>query len=349
LINLYAFTLLRNGIKYDYSFKESLLSLVPIVKNIYLALDNGEDNTEEEIKKISSVKIISSLWDMSIKKGHVLSVETNKALKALRAQHGEDENAWGIYLQADEVLHQDDYEILKEDLERAQAQGCDAIAFRYLHVWQTHHHLSIAKNWYPEEIRAIKLKSPILSYGDAQGFTGQSKIFRSEVRIFHYGHVRDQSIYKNKMEDMSKLYDEDATKSKYYNAKDRDKDQSLVLKYFGSHPNVMRERILRMNDIFELPDVPEVYIVGNPEKYTESFLTSIKSKNIYWLNSTRQISKDKSNKSIVVIDQRLFDKFFFKSNVPKKMLSKNAREWSPEFYLTLKLSEKNIGLTNKTT
>ncbi len=333
--------------KYDYSFKESLLSLVPVVKNIYLALDRGEDNTEEEIKKIPSVKIIPSIWDMSIKKGHILSVETNKALEVLRVEHGDDENAWGIYLQADEVLHQDDYELLKQDLEKAEVEGCDAIAFRYLHFWQTHHHLAVAKNWYPQEIRAIKLKSSILSYGDAQGFLGQTKIFQSNVRVFHYGHVRDQSIYKNKMEDMSKLYDADATKSKYYNAKDRDKDQSLVIKYFGSHPNVMKERILRMNDIFELPEVLEVYIVGNPEKYTKSFLSSIKAKNIYWLSTTKQISKEKLNSSVVVIDQRFLDKFFFKSNVPKKMLSKIAIEWSPDFYLTLKLSEKNIGLKNQ--
>jgi hypothetical protein len=177
LIKLFGFTLLRNGVKYDYSFKESLLSLAPLVEKIYLALDKGDDTTEEEIKKFPFIKIIPSTWDMNLKKGLVLSVETNKALEALRADHGQEDEAWGIYLQADEALHEDDYEILKRDIEKAQSEGCDAISFRYLHFWQTHHHVAISRKWYPHEIRAIKLKTPIESWGDAQGFRNYKKIF----------------------------------------------------------------------------------------------------------------------------------------------------------------------------
>ena len=188
--------------KYDYSFKESLLSLAPLVQKIYLALDRGEDQTESEIQKLPFVKIVPSTWDMTLKKGLVLSVETNKALNALKADHGNDDEAWGIYLQADEVLHPDDYEILKRDIEEAARLGCDAISFRYLHFWQTHHHVAISKKWYPQEIRAIKLKTSIESWGDAQGFRLYHKIFNTEARIYHYGHVREQSSYNEKMRDM---------------------------------------------------------------------------------------------------------------------------------------------------
>lgn len=342
LIKLFGFTLLRNGVKYDYSFKESLLSLEPIVEKTYLALDSGEDTTAEVVRGISSVKIIPSQWDMTLAKGHVLSVETNKALGALRADYGNDDNVWGIYLQADEVLHEDDYELLKRDIEEANRTGCDVVSFRYLHFWQTHHHLAIAKNWYPQEIRAIKLKSDVRSYGDAQSFQGHTKIYYTEARIYHYGHVRDQNIYKKKMEDMSKLYDADATKSKYYNQKDRDKEYTDCILYFGTHPQVMKERILRMGDVWELPIKDEIFLVGNKQDYSEKILKAVAAKKIHWM-----LNESRVKPGMIVVDLHpgFLKKLLGYSIVPKKMKSKHAHEWSRDFRFILQLSEKDIGFT----
>jgi hypothetical protein len=334
--NLIGFSLLRNGVKYDYSFKESLLSLAPIVENVYLALDKGDDSTIAEIQKLSFVKIIPSTWDMNLKQGHVLSVETNKALSALRAEHS---SGWGIYLQADEVLHEDDYELLKADIEKAEVEGCDAISFRYLHFWKNHHQLAIAKNWYPQEIRAIKLNSAAVSYGDAQSFKNHTKIFFTEARIFHYGHVRAEDIYEKKMEDMSAMYDSDATVSQYYNPKNRDKEQQCLL-YFGTHPLVMKERILRMKDIWQLEEKNEITIVGNSEKYSKEFVSHIGAKKINWVTSS-------SDPHAVLTNPSFFDCLFKRTNIPLKMKSKHAKNWSHDFLLTLQLSEKGIGLREK--
>lgn len=329
---LYGFTLLRNGVKYDYPFKESLLSLKPFVEKIFLALDPGDDSTEEEIKKFPFVKIIPSKWDMNLKQGLVLSVETNKALTALRAEH---QNGWGIYLQADEVLHQDDYEILKRDIEKAEASGCDAISFCYLHFWKTHHHIAIAKNWYPHEIRAIKLNSDIESWGDAQGFRNYKKVFFTEARIFHYGHVRAQDIYEAKMKDMSAMYDSDGRVSQYYNPKNRDKKQKCLL-YFGTHPLVMKERVLRMKDIWTLEEKPEITIVGNPEKYSPELVKKIAAKKINWVLSS-------NDPGAVHTELTLMNRFLKRTRVPVKMKSKHANKWSNDFRLTLQLSEKGVG------
>lgn len=342
LTRLFGFTLLRNGVKYDYSFKESLLSLEPIVEKTYLALDAGEDTTAEAVKSLPSVHIIPSQWDMFLAKGLVLSVETNKALDALKADHGTEEHNWGIYLQADEVLHEDDYEILKRDIEEADRTGCDAVSFRYLHFWQTHHHLAIAKNWYPQEIRAIKLKSEVRSYGDAQSFQGHTKIFFTEARIFHYGHVRDQNVYRKKMEDMSKLYDADATKSKYYNQKDRDKDYTDCILYYGTHPQVMKERILRMGDVWELPVLEEIFLVGNKSDYSEKVLNSVAAKKIYWMYDESRV---KPGMKVVDLHPGFLKNLLGYSQVPAKMKSKHAHKWTNDFRFILQLSEKEIGFT----
>lgn len=314
----------------------------PLVEEIYLALDKGEDETLQQVSKISNVKIIESVWDMSLSKGLVLSVETNKALHALKSDHHQ-KGEWGIYLQADEVLHEDDYDLIKTDILKAEESGCDAMSFRYLHFWQTHHHLAIAKNWYPEEIRAVKLNSQVESYGDAQSFKNHTKVFQSEARIFHYGHVRDQSIYKNKMEDMSKLYDSDASKSKYYNAKDRDKDYTDCLLYFGPHPFVMKNRILRMGDTWELEAVESVTIIGNQTRYSEKVVSKINAKKVQWLNSISELKPD-SNSIVVKIEPNLFEKLFQSDLFLDKMKSKIARRWSNDFILIMRLSDKKVGI-----
>lgn len=186
-VQLYGFSLIRNGVKYDYSFKEAFLSMAPIVKFTMVAVGKSEDNTLEEVQKIPNVKIIETEWDPQLKQGLVLSDETNKALNALKQSLNKDElkTAWGIYLQADECLHEDDFEILRQDIERAERDGHDAIMFTYLHFWQTHHSIATAKRWYPHEVRAIKLDSAIESWGDAQGFRYYKSPLYSHARIFH--------------------------------------------------------------------------------------------------------------------------------------------------------------------
>lgn len=319
--------------------------MVPIVNTIVVAVGKSEDSTLAEVKKIPKVKALETIWNPELKQGLVLSDETNKALNALRASLTETElkTAWGIYLQADECLHQDDYDLLKSDIFKAQEEGCDAIMFSYLHFWQTHHSIATAKRWYPHEVRAIKLDSTIESWGDAQGFRNYKKPYYSHARIFHYGHVRDPKIYLKKMEDMSALYSVDAHESKYYNAKDRDKkDDHQCLFFWGTHPNVMHERIVRLGDVLSIPKREEVYIVGNKSDFQTETVEKINVDKVHWVKSTSEVPNEKK-KLCVKLHTSFFDKILKRSFVPLKMHSKHARPWSKELLLILKLSEKGFG------
>lgn len=342
LIKLFGFTLLRNGVKYDYSFRESFSSLSKITESVYVAVDFGEDSTLTEVQKLSKMKIISSVWDMNLKKGLVLSVETNKALKALRDDHGNDNDAWGIYLQADEVLHEDDYETLKKDIEAAYNDGCDAIAFRYLHFWQTHHTIAIGKKWYPHEVRAIKLNTKIESWGDAQGFKNSQKIFYTEARIFHYGHVRDQSAYKEKMREMGKLYHEAETLEERLEKGLKDANKNKCALFFGTHPLVMKDRILRMNDIWEMPEVAEVVIVGNPEKYSARLLKSIAAKKVSWFEHYSKIPKT-NTAPVIITKPGLLDLLLKRAKANLQMKSKLTRPYNDDLMLIMQLSSQRIG------
>ena len=343
MIKLFGFTLLRNGVKFDYSFRESFHSLCKLSINTYIALDPGEDDSLREVEKIKGMQIIPSNWDMSLKKGLVLSVETNKALEALRADHGCDDSAWGIYLQADEVLHAEDFDILKRDLELASQSGCDALSFRYLHFWQTHNHIAISKRWYPHEIRAIKLNSPIESWGDAQGFRNYKKIYYTEARIFHYGHVREASSYTEKMRAMGKLYHEESEQEKRFEKGLKSSKKNKCTLYFGTHPPEMKERILRMGDVWELPEKNEIAIVGNKEKYSAKLLSNINAKKIHWYESLKDVPNEFKNEAII-LEPNFFERVFKnKKKCLTKMDSPLAQEWTPDFKLVMALSSYKVG------
>jgi len=346
MAKIFGFTLLRNGIKYDYSFSESLNSLSPIVEKIYIALGNSEDGTEQALDPFSCLRILPTIWDTNSRDGAViLSEQTNIALMKLREEQGENRDAWGIYLQADEILHQDDYDLIKKDIERANQEGCDALSFRYLHFWQSHFKVAINKKWYPQEIRAVKLNSDAVSWGDAQSFKNVKKVFQSEARIFHYGHVREAESYKIKKRDILKLYHKDEKLSKYQMRERRFDSQTEVLDYLGTHPSVMTARIKRLEsfDPRQVIFKSDLIIVDNSQKYSKVFLKKIAANSIVWAPSIYSPFL-RSRAAIVIPYPNTYQRWIFPSKVPDKMRSKLALPWPREFLLTLKLSEKGIAV-----
>ncbi len=93
------FTFVRNGVKYDYPFIESISSLLPVCDEVVVAVGQSEDDTLKRIQSLHSpkIRILETVWDESIRKGGtILSQQTNLALDQI-------DGDWGIYLQADEV------------------------------------------------------------------------------------------------------------------------------------------------------------------------------------------------------------------------------------------------------
>lgn len=331
LINVYGFGILKNGVKFDFPFRESVLSLKPICQKIFYVLGDSVDSTDEEFKKFPFIEIEKSTWDMSLKDGHVVGVETNKALSFLR-RSVDVKNSWGIYLQADEVLHEDDYELLLKDIKFAEENGYDSLSFRYLHFWQSHHKLAISKTWYPHEIRAIKLDSEIVSWGDGQSFDHCKKTFFTEARIFHYGHIREASAYSSKMQFQASFHFKGL---RYYRKRfgafiNHHKQKTIT--YLGSHPAVMKERIIRLHDKWNLPETGSLCLIAEKKKYSQNLVETINAVNVVWVNSKKEIPKNFSGQIINLKN----------SGFPEKMYSSLAKNWSDDFRLILQLSEKGI-------
>lgn len=339
---IFGFALLRNGIKYDYPFMESLLSLGGLCEKIYLAMGKSDDGTEAAINKLKTqiaLEIVPTVWDENFRKsGLILSQQTNIALSELRKNHSE---GWAFYLQADEVIAPQEYPRIKESLALAAAENADSVTFRYLHFWHSYHKIAYDKRWYPHEVRAIKLDSTIESYGDAQSFLNCQKRFFSDAHIFHYGHVRESQAYARKQKDFHRWWHSDQEMPKILARGIAQDKKEKTLDYLGPHPTFMKERIIaaEANATTTLGATP-LYIIGDPED--EALVKRLGDKNLIWKSKLEDLSDLPRDQVVLLRDFSLLDKLksFFGYAFPKKMARKDARPWTREFLLILKLSEK---------
>ena len=157
------FTIVRNAIKYEYPFMETIQSLLDLCDEVVVAVGMSEDNTLQEIKNLKSKKlrIVESVWDDALQEGgKVLAMETDKAFG-----HISSDADWAIYLQADEVIHEQDHERIKIEMKRwLDNRKVDGFLFQYLHFYGSYNFVAHSPNWYEREIRIIRNSPEIYSY-----------------------------------------------------------------------------------------------------------------------------------------------------------------------------------------
>jgi len=338
MLPLHGFTLLRNGLKYDYPFRESLGGLRGLCDSVVLALGASDDGTEAAVAGMG-LEILPTVWDEAKRQGGViLSEQTNVALSALRRRVS---RGWGFYLQADECISESDFALIRRDLERAEAAQCDTISFRYLHFWQSYEAIAVGKRWYPQEIRCVRLDSAIESYGDAQSFRGGKKRFESEAVIYHYGHVREAEAYNRKKKDFHRWWHADSELAAVIASGEKSDLREPTLRYLGPHPSSMASR--RGNG----RNAPRraVKVLGEQARYSPEFLARICA-DLTWVSEEMKLLE--AFPEDVVLLRPLSPLPFvlsmgkLKSRVPKSMGSPQAREWSPEFQALLRFSEKGV-------
>ncbi len=244
------FTFVRNAVKYDYPVVESIRSLLPLVDELIVCLGNSEDETATLIQGISDakIKIIPSVWDDTLREGgRVLAVETDKAFHAVS-----DKSDWCIYLQADEIIHEDDYPEIKRAMQQYLSDHrVEGLLFNYIHFYGNYSYVGSSRRWYRHEIRVIRNDKKIYSYRDAQGFRKDSRVLKVkkiQARIFHYGWVKPPVLQMEKQKNFHKLWHADEMVEKMVKDEPFDYSQiDLLKKFTGSHPAVMIPRISKYN------------------------------------------------------------------------------------------------------
>lgn len=247
-------TFVRNAVKFDYPVEASVRSLLPLVDELIICLGQSEDGTEALLRGIADpkIKIIHSVWDDRLREGgKVLAVETNKALDAVDPRAD-----WCIYLQADEVIHEDDYPAIRQAMQAfAAEQQVEGLLFRYVHFYGSYHYYGSSRKWYRREIRIVRNDASIRSFRDAQGFRKNGQLLRVKLinaRIFHYGWVKDPLHQAEKQKNFHRLWHSDEKVKRM--VKDTPYDYAAIdalERYEGTHPRVMVERIAGMTWEFD--------------------------------------------------------------------------------------------------
>lgn len=248
------FTFIRNAIKLDYPVKEAILSVLPLVDEMVVAVGKSEDDTRNLIESLGSkIRIIDTVWDDSLRKGgEVLAVETDKALAAVSKDAD-----WCVYIQGDECIHEKYHtEILDKMKRYVSDERVDGLLFDYAHFYGSFDYLGDSKSWYRKEIRIVKNDRQIRSYRDAQGFRKKGKklnVIQLNAEIYHYGWVRHPKYQMAKLVEAHRLWHSDEYIAEKFDASsDFDYSQIDSIKPFeGTHPKVMQPRIDGMNWKFD--------------------------------------------------------------------------------------------------
>ncbi len=230
--------------------------MLPLVDELILNIGEGDDDTWNLVESMREPKIraFRSWWDPNLRVGgQLLAQQTNLALDRC-------EGDWGIYLQADEVLHEKDYPLIRQAMERHRNDSTEAIRFRYHHFYGSFQTIQdYPRTWYSRGIRIVKLGIGASSWGDAMDFClrrdGLEWLLRYadiDAYIYHYGWSRPPGIMRAKRVNFERLYCDDASLTEEArDAADVYPDLGNLRYFRGTHPEVMRDVVASQNWQFD--------------------------------------------------------------------------------------------------
>ena len=236
------FTIVRNAIKFNYPVVASINSILSICDEFIINVGDSEDETLALIQSIASpkIKIIQVQWDMG-QGSKVLSEQTNIALRHCTGE-------WAFYLQSDEVIHERDLPRLKQCMQSAlKDKTVDALRFKWFHFYGSHFRYRIDLGWYQKQDRIIRNNGTVRSCGDAFAFERiDGKPLRNKFTgclLYHYGWVNNVEDMRGRCDNAAQIGYQDDNKSEAL--KQGYGNLERFPAYFGTHPEVMKNLIVR--------------------------------------------------------------------------------------------------------
>ncbi len=240
-MTLSGFAIVRDATRLDFPIEASLGSILPLCDELVVNVGRSDDGTLERVRAMGDprIRILETEWDFTVGEA-LLRTETLRAMRACR-------NPWGLGIQADEVLHEDGLDPLRDAIERARADDrADGVALRYRHFFGSPDLEAVNRRWYRREVRAVRLDLArgVMPFRDAQGFRvepGHRRVraVLCEAEIFHYGWLRSAAALRARGEVDRRLYPGRWVPPR---------QEAAVLRWFpglrpvrGRHPAIVRE------------------------------------------------------------------------------------------------------------
>ena len=208
MVPISGFTLVRNAIRLDFPVEASIRSLLALCDEVVVNVGASDDGTLDLIRGIGDprVRILETEWNLA-DRDRVLRDETLRAMRACR-------HTWGMYIQADEVLHEDGVRALRAVADEADEDlRVEGLLVRYHHLFGDPDTEAVNRRWYRREVRMIRLdaRHGIRPFRDAQGFRvgpDERKIRAriADAEMFHYGYTRSAAALRGRKEIDRVLY-----------------------------------------------------------------------------------------------------------------------------------------------
>jgi hypothetical protein len=267
----------RNLTKLDYPVEEAIRSVLPLCDQFVFAVGKSDDDTRRRVERIDpKVSIVDTVWPDVKADGAVLAIEANKAMVAAQATGC----TWGFYIQADEVIHEDDLPRIRAAMQYwAGNPEVKALLFRYLHFYLDYQ--SIDPWCYHKACRVIRLDNSCEIVADACGpaikdytdrgarptrrgssgyldrhhLGGHVRWARDPqrscapaARVYHYGAVKTPQHLASKLDVIEELWWGDLPKAERERTMrerfpDPGRRHPILKRFRGSHPAVMTQRI----------------------------------------------------------------------------------------------------------
>lgn len=200
MVKISGFTIVRNAVKLDFPVEASIRSILPICDEVVINVGRSDDETLDLVRSIRDpkIRILETEWDMS-RRNTVLGQETHRAMQACR-------HSWGVYIQADEVLHEAGAAKLATAIQNSDADlTVEGLLVRYVHFYGGFDSVATHRRWYRREVRAVRLapELDIRPYQGAQGFRvgpehRKIRARLTEAEMFHYGWARPAQALREK-------------------------------------------------------------------------------------------------------------------------------------------------------
>lgn len=198
-------SLVANAIKLDFPIVEAIGSILPLCDEVIVNVGPSDDGTLDLVRGLGDprVRVIEGRWDQSIGSA-MLAAETQRVLNEARGD-------WAMYIQADEILHEDGVEPLRSALHRVAGDSqIEGLLVDFVHFYGTPDWVGTSRSWYRREVRAIRLGAGLVSRGDAQGFRAQDgrrvRARSSGASYYHYGWARPLDALRLKQFADDQLY-----------------------------------------------------------------------------------------------------------------------------------------------
>ncbi|HXF96873.1 MAG TPA: hypothetical protein VNI61_12310 [Gemmatimonadales bacterium] len=237
---LSGFTIVRNAVKLDFPIVPAIRSILEVCDEVVVNVGRSEDETRDLVASVGDprVRILDTDWDLS-RRNLVLSIETQRAMDACRG-------TWGIYIQADEVLHEDGARLLKErTAEWDDDERVEGLLVRYLHFYGGFDTIATSRRWYRREVRCVRLGRDIRPYQGAQGFRVGPTYRKIRARLtdavmYHYGWARPARAIREKYEASKVIYPWSRDRSAREQARGYLEWMPLLRPFRGEHPLAAR-------------------------------------------------------------------------------------------------------------